>query len=153
MEYHFRDKNKTFPGIVLVFILVILLSAIVYVAAWMGIDGQLGTGLQTSALLAGIPTAVIAALLFALLLRGPDYRITETELQFIKKDKIIKKFSFRDHQISPLLTKVSINGVPSGTIRKIVVNNGNKESIHGINLSKSDYAKFIDLIVCHSSAK
>ena len=151
MEHFFKNKNKTATGKILVFFVVIILSLIVFTLCWMGISEFFSLDIGLAAILAVIPT-IIAALLFSkFFLNGIDYIVTEKELKFLKKGKVIKNFPYENCQISSLVTNMSYSGVPSGKIRQVVIDDGKKKKTYVIGLNKKNFNEFMSLVSSYSA--
>ena len=84
------------------------------------------------------------------IINGPDYIVTNEGVLFKKRNKIIREFSYRKYVMSSYVVRNSYNGIPAGTARHLVTDDGKKERKYVCALSKKDFDEFMSLIIAYS---
>jgi len=153
LEHFFKSTRRSFLGIIGWVLLIFLFALILFFIAWIMLDILTKLGTSISAIVAAVPSiALFAFMVVRILKTSPvDYLVTETELRFLKGNEVVQVFPYKDYIIGSIVTNMYYSGIASGKIRQITVNDGKKQTVHQIMLSKKNFNSFMAYISSYSA--
>ncbi|UGS42115.1 hypothetical protein [Pseudocitrobacter corydidari] len=153
MEYLFINKNKKVVGHILVGIITLLWTLVFWSGGSFALTRLPSIAAMDAIKFMVIPSVVFYFFIFKLYISGPDFRVTETHLEFIKKGRVIQSFSFQECKITTTVTTFKVNGISSGKLREINVDDGRCIKKYGIHLGKDDFNKMMSLVNHYSASE
>jgi hypothetical protein len=150
MEHYFRNKHKTFLGLIMPVLSMIFLSMVLFVGLLYLFYDVIKFEMFTSIVITGLIVIILLVLFIYHIINGPDYIVTDKEVIFKKKNKIVHEFPYKDYKMSSYIIKQSYNGIPAGNSRHLVVDNGKKEKKYLCALTKKKFDEFMSLISAYS---
>lgn len=76
-----------------------------------------------------------------------DYEIRDDGVYFMRGDKVIDSYPFEQYEISSHVTRSYYGGIPSGTQRCLIVDNGSKRKLVTVELSQNDFEELVALVI------
>ena len=152
MEHYFKNKHKTFLGILLPVLGMIILTLIFYflfmylLVEVAGLNTTLGTII---AIILNI--LIIVFFIYRVIVNSPDYIVTDNEVIFRNSKKETLRVSFKDNVISSEVVRHTYNGIATATLRYMLVNDGKKEKKYICGLGKKNFDSFMSLIQAYSN--
>lgn len=150
MEHHFRSRYKTFLGIIMPTLGAIFMAFIFF---WIFISI-----LQKLTMIEDFLIIVISVLISSLIvilflykiMNSPDYIVTDKEVIFKNRKKEILRVPYKGNYMSSYVVKHSYNGIPTVTMRYLIIDDGKKEKKHVCALKKKHFDEFMSLILAYS---
>ena len=150
MEHYFRNKHKSLSGLIMPVFGMILIGIILFASLLYIFDDIVKFEMLVSVIISALLAVFVMVILIYHIVNGPDYIVTDKGVLFKKRNKIIREFLYKDYVMSSYVVRNSYNGIPSGTSRQLVVDNGKKEKKYVCALTKKKFDEFMSLIITYS---
>lgn len=150
MEHYFRNKHKSLLGLIMPVFGMVFLGIIFFIVSFYILSDVVKLETFVSVIISAVLSVFIIIIFIYRTVNGPDYIVTNEGVLFKKKNKITHEFSYKDYIMSSYVVKNSYNGIPTGTTRHLIVDNGKKEKKYVCALSKKNFDEFISLIIAYS---
>jgi hypothetical protein len=142
MEHVFSNKHRTIMGALPLVISFVTISSLI--AMWV----YHKNGDLVMSACAGL---ALIALMVLMIIKAPDYVVTENEVILKRKGKVLKQFPYKDYKMSPYVLKRYYCGVLIGTERDLITHDGKTENTTKIMLGKNEFDEFMALITAYSA--
>ena len=150
MEHYFRNKHKSFLGLIMPVLGMLFIGAGIFLGALYVFYDVVKFEMFASIVISLLLTVLITIFFIYRIINGPDYIVTDKAVIFKKRNKIIHEFQYKDYVLSSYVIRQSYNGIPTGSMRHLIVDNGKKEKKYMCALSKKNFDEFMSLINTYS---
>ena len=150
MEHYFRNKHKSLLGLIMPVFGMIFIGFGFFLISFYVFSELIKFETLLSIVISAVLAVFVIIILIYRTINGPDYVVTSEGVLFKKRNKTIREFLYKDYIMSSYVIRNSYNGIPAGTSRQLVVDNGKKEKKYVCALSKKDFDEFMSLIIAYS---
>lgn len=147
METIFRNKFKNPIHMTGTILLALFAGSVLTLMVYFALESWVKLSNPLSTILAGL--IGVSWLFFNInkALKRPNIIVNEHEVIFKRKDTIVRRFKFSECAMSSYVLRTYANGIPTGTHRYLVVNDGEKEKQYKTYLRKKDFDQMMALVI------
>lgn len=151
MEHHFKSRYKTFLGIIMPVLGIIFVSFIFFSISIFLLKELAGMEDFLVTVISVLISVLTVIFLIYRIVNSPDYIVTDKEVIIRNRKKEILRAAYEGNYMSSYVVKHSYNGIPTATMRHLVIDDGKKEKKYLCALKKKHFDEFMSLILAYSN--
>ena len=150
MEHYFKNKHKSLLGLIMPVFGMIFLGLIFFLVSYYIFTDLVKFETLVSITISAVLVVLVMIIFIYRIVDRPDYIVTNKGVLFKKRDKIIRELPYEKYMMSSYVVRNSYNGIPTGTSRQLIADDGKKEKKYVCALTKKNFDEFMSLIIAYS---